>query len=181
MQTQEILLAVFTGILAFAVLMQTLIFFRMYKTFRRLAERIDGISQGLLKNADKVTVKAEETLDIIQDIGNGFMPVKDKVVDAAEILHQRVVKVDDFLEETTDTARSEVERIRDRVEAATNRAEEMLEIIHDGILAPINEITAITRGIRAGFDFLFRRRRKPSRDVPQSEVVEQGDDEEMFI
>jgi len=89
--------------------------------------------------------------------------------------------VDDFLEETTDTARTEVERIRDRVEAATNRAEEMLEIIHDGILAPINEITAITRGIRAGFDFLFRRRRKPSRDVPQSEVVEQGDDEEMFI
>jgi len=72
MQTQEILLAVFTGILAFAVLMQTLIFFRMYKTFRRLAERIDGISQGLLKNADKVTVKAEETLDIIQDIGNGL-------------------------------------------------------------------------------------------------------------
>ncbi|MBN2318699.1 MAG: hypothetical protein JXR49_06465 [Acidobacteria bacterium] len=181
MQTQEILLVIFTGILAVAVLMQTLIFFGMYKTFRRLVDRVDGISKDLLKNVDKVTVKAEETLATIQDIGNGFIPVKDKVVDAAEILHQRVVKVDDFFEETTDTARSEVEKMKDRIELAANRAEELLEIIHDGILVPVNEITAVTRGIRAGFNFLFKRRRNSSEAVRQSETVQQEDDEEMFI
>ena len=176
MQTQEILLAIFTGILAVAVLMQALIFFGMYRTFRRLVDRIDGISRDLLQSADKITVKTEETLTAIQEIGNGFMPVKDKVVDAAEILHQRVVKVDDFLEETTNTARLEVDRMKARVESATNRAEELLEMVHDRILTPINEISAIVCGIRAGFEFLFRRRRKLS----ESET-DQQDNDEMFI
>ncbi len=176
MQTQEILLAIFTGILAVAVLVQTIVIFGMYRTFRRLVDRINGISRDLLKNADKVTEKAEETLNTIQEIGNGFIPVKDKVVDAAEILHQRVVKVDDFLEETTNTARYEVDRVKARIETATSRAEELLEMVHDSILNPINEISAIVRGIRAGFDFLFRRRRKPS----EFEADPQ-DNDEMFI
>ncbi len=176
MQTQEILLAIFTGILAVAVLMQAFIFLAMYRTFRRLVDRIDGIGRDLIKNADKVTEKAEETLNTIQEIGNGFIPVKDKVVDAAEILHQRVVKVDDFLEETANTARYEVDRVKARIESAASRAEELVEMVHDSILTPINEISAIVRGIRAGFDFLFRRRRKTS----ESEA-EPPDNDEMFI
>ena len=180
MQT-ETLLAIFTGILAVAVLMQTLIFFGMYKAVRQLVNKIDGISKDLLKNVDKVTSKAEETLTTIKDIGNGLMPVKDKVVDVTEILHQRVVKVDDFLEETTNTARLEVDRVKTRIETATDRAEELLEMLHDSILVPINQINAITRGIQAGFDFLFRRRRKPSETVQQPETDQQDDDEQMFI
>ncbi len=176
MQTQEILLAIFTGILAVAVLMQTLIFFGMYKAVRRLVDRIDGLSRDLLKNVDKVSAKAEETLSTIKDIGDGFMPVKDKVVDIAETLRQRVVSVDDFLEETTNTARLEVDRMKARIELATNRAEELLEMMHDSILVPINQINAITRGIQAGFNFLFRRRGNPSE--PETD---QQDDEQMFI
>lgn len=187
MQTQEILLAVFTGILAVAVLMQTLIFFGVYKTFRRLVDRIDGISKDLVKNVGEVSAKAKETLATIEDIGNGLMPVKDKMVDVADILHQRVAKVDGFLEETTNAARTEVDNIKAKIETAANRAEELLDTIHEGILVPINEITAVTRGIRAGFNFLFRRRRnppqeeRPPQDVRQSEPVQQDEDEEMFI
>ena len=178
MQTQEILLAIFTGILAVAVLMQTLIFFGMYKAVRRLVDRIDGISKDLLKNVDKVSAKAEETLSTIKDIGDGFLPVKDKVVDIAETLRQRVVSMDDFLEETTNTARSEVDKMKARIELATNRAEELLEMMHDSILVPINQINAITRGIQAGFNFLFRRRGNPSKPEPEAD---QQDDEQMFI
>lgn len=180
MQTQEILLAIFTGVLAIAVLMQTLIFFGMYKAIRKLVNRIDGISKDLLRNVDKVTAKAEETLTTIEDIGHGFAPVKDKVVDIAEILHQRVLRVDDFLEETTNTAREEVDRVKTRIESATNRAEELLEMMHDSILIPINQINAITRGIQAGIDFLFRRRRNLPETVQQAEA-DQQDNDEMFI
>jgi hypothetical protein len=104
------------------------------------------------------------------------MPVKDKVVDIAETLRQRVVSVDDFLEETTNSARSEVDKMKARIELATNRAEELLEMMHDSILVPINQINAITRGIQAGFNFLFRRRGNP----PEPEA-DQQDDEQMFI
>ncbi len=175
METQEILLAIFTGILAVSVLMQTFIFFRIFKTLSRLSRRVDSLSEDLMKNVEVLTGKAEETLTAIRDISNGFIPVKEKIVDAAEIVHERVVRVDAFLEDTTNTARMEVERVKDRIESATDRAEEMLEMVHDKILIPINELNALARGIRAGFDLLFRRRRSTP-VAPQ-----QDDDDEMFI
>jgi hypothetical protein len=67
----------------------------------------------------------------------------------------------------------EVQSMKDRIESATNRTEELLEMMHDRILAPVNEIYALTRGIRAGFDILFRRRKNTSAEPHQ--------DEEMFI
>jgi methyl-accepting chemotaxis protein len=173
MQTQEILLAIFTGILAVSVLMQTLIFFGIFKAIRRLTNGVHSLSKDLMKNVEVVTGKAEETLTTIRDLGNEFRPVKDKIVDAAEIVHERIVRVDEFLEETTNTARMEVQSMKDRIESATNRTEELLNMMHDRILAPVNEIYALTRGIRAGFDILFRRRRSTSAEPHQ--------DEEMFI
>jgi vacuolar-type H+-ATPase subunit I/STV1 len=173
MQTQEILLAVFTGILAIAVLVQTFVFLRIYLTIRQLTNRVDDLSKDLMKNVEIVTAKAEEILTTIRDISDSFTPVKNKMVDAVEIVHERVLRVDEFLEETTNTARMEVKRIRDRIESASDRTEEFMEMVHDRILVPVSEITALDRGIRAGFDFFFRRHKTPSVDSQQ--------DEEMFI
>ncbi len=172
MQT-ETLLAIFTGILAVAVFLQTLIFFGIFKAIRQLTNRVNDLSKDLMSNVEVVTAKAEEALTTVRDIGNDLKPVKDKIVNAAEIVHERVVRVDGFLEETTNTARMEVERMKDRIESAADRTEELLEMMRDSILVPINEINALTRGIRAGFDLLFRRRKKPS-VLPEQ-------DEEMFI
>lgn len=174
MQTQDILLTIFTGILAVAVLFQTLIFFGIFKAIRRLSDKMDGLSKDVLKNVEIVTEKTSETLTTIRDISNGFMPVKDKVVDAAEVLHTRVLKIDEFLEETTSAARSEVLEIKAKLESASERLDQMLEDMRRCILVPVNEISAIARGVRAGFDLLFRRRRN------SSEVSSQ-ENEEMFI
>ncbi|MEJ2109786.1 MAG: hypothetical protein P8Z37_07725 [Acidobacteriota bacterium] len=173
MDTQDILLTIFTGILALAVLMQALIYFGILKTIRRLSEKMDGLSKEVLKNVEMVSEKTNETLTVIQEIGDGFVPIKDKVVDAADILHSRVLKIDDFLEETTSTARLEVLKAKSRIESASDSVEQMLEDVRTCIMTPVNEICALTRGIRAAFDLLFRRRR-PSSSVPDQ-------DEEMFI
>jgi methyl-accepting chemotaxis protein len=173
MQTQDILLTIFTGILAIAVLMQTLIFVGIFLAIRRLAEQVDRLSRDVMKNVEVVTAKTDETLAVIRDIGNGLVPVKDKIVNAAEVVHQRVVKMDEFLEETTETARSEILRVRNGFESAADRLEEMLQQMQDCVMTPVNEINAVVRGVRAGFDLLFRKRRRPAVDPDQ--------DEEMFI
>jgi hypothetical protein len=173
MQTQDILLTIFTGVLAVAVLMQTLIFFGIYKSIRRLTEWMDGMGKDLRKNMEIVTSKVDESLSSIKEITDGFKPIKDRLVDTTELIHNRIVDVDDFLAETTRTARMEVLKMQARIESASNRVEEILELAHDSVMAPLNEIGALTRGIRAGFDLLFRRRRNPSSTAPQ--------DEEMFI
>jgi methyl-accepting chemotaxis protein len=169
----DTILLVFTGILAVAVLLQSLMFFGIYKSIRQLNRSMDSMGKDLLRNVEVISSKVDEGLTNIKEIGDSLKPVIQKVSSVTEIIHKRVEDIDEFLSETTDTARMEILRLRDKIEAASNRAEEVLEMIQNSILLPISEMGAVARGIKAGIDALFRKRRNPSRSAAQ--------DEEMFI
>jgi hypothetical protein len=172
MEAHDIILLVFTGILAFAVLLQTILFFGIFKAIRLIASRIDVLKTDLMNNIAVITSKVDEGVETIKEIGQGIKPIKEKLASTTDIIHRRVVDLDAFLAETTDTARLEFLKIRDKIQTASDRAEEILQTLHDSILLPVHEINAVARGIKTGFDLLFRRRRAPSTSAQ---------DEEMFI
>lgn len=170
---QDILLTIFTGVLALAVLMQTLLFFGIYKSIRQMKTWMDNMGKDLLGHTTAISSKVEEGLVAIKDIGDGLRPIKDKLVDTTDIVHRRVVDLDAFLSEATNAARLEIIRVQNTIQSATQRAEETLDQLHNSILAPINEINAISRAIRVGFNMLFRGRK----GISHASVH----DEEMFI
>ena len=51
---------VFTGILAFAVLLQTLLFFGIYRSIRQMNDWLSAWSKEMLKNAQIVSSRVEE-------------------------------------------------------------------------------------------------------------------------
>ena len=169
----NVLLTVFTGVLAVAVLIQSIIFIGMYKYIRRITSLMEGIGRELAKNMDAVSVKANEALETVKALGEDLKPVAEKLNKATEIVHNRVVAIDDFLADTTSRAQLEILRIQDMIELASQRVGDTMDIIHKSILAPVNEINAITRGIKVGIDMFFRRKRHLSGVSHQ--------DEEMFI
>ena len=169
---QDTLLTIFIGILTFAVLIQSLLFFGIYKSIRQLSERTDRLGRDLQNSVTAISSKLEASLTAIKDLGDGLKNVKEKLADTADIVHRRVVDLDDFLAEATKTARLEVYRVQDTIQSATRRAEETMDLVQDTILAPVREINAITRALRVGIDILFRGRRKLSRAAH---------DEGMFI
>ncbi len=169
----EILLIVFTGVLAVAVLMQAFLFFGIYKSIREMAARMDGLGKDLRDNLEAISAKADEGLANIKSMADSFKPIRDNLADTTEMIHKRVEKMDAFLDETLKTAQLEVLRIKDTVQMVTDRTRETVELLHGGLQYPINEINAISRALRVGFDFLFRRRRSISNSSAQ--------DEEMFI
>jgi len=169
----DTLLMVFTGILAVAVLMQSFIFFGIYRSIRQMTVWMDGLGKDLLRNVEVISAKVDESLATIRSIAEGIKPIKEKLADTTEIVHRRVTDLDDFLSEATRAARLEILRIQDIIHTATHRASETMELLHTSILAPLSEISAITRAIRVGIDVLFRRRKNLSGTSAQ--------DEEMFI
>jgi flagellar motility protein MotE (MotC chaperone) len=168
----DTILLVFTGILAFAVLFQTFLFFGMFQAIRKMAAWMDTAGKDLLKNVENVAAKADESLAAIKHIADGFKPIQDKVLDTAEIIHKRVIDVDLFLGETIDTARSEIACVQEAIKSAKERIEELLETLQNSVLVPISRVTAISRAVRVGLEALFRKRRKSSSSTH---------DEEMFI
>jgi hypothetical protein len=170
---QDTLLIVFTGILAFAVLVQSLLFFGIYRSIRHIAGRMDDWGKDLLRNIEIVSSKVEEGLTAIKSTAEGLKPITQNLVGTTQIVHKRVMALDDFLAEATRVARTEIARMQNTIQFASRRAEETVELLQDTVLAPINEVSAIARAIRVSLNALFRRRRNPSNTSAQ--------DEEMFI
>jgi hypothetical protein len=169
----QTLLMIFTGILAAAVLMQTIIFLLISKSIRQLTMQMDSLGDKLLRNVEAISEKVNEGLTAVKDVAEDLKPVTQKLSNTAEIIHHRVKEVDAFLAEATSTARLEMLRIQETLHDASRRFQETCDLLRDGILTPVNEINAIARAIRVAVDVLFRRRRASS----SSSAL----DEEMFI
>ncbi len=169
---QDILLTVFTGILAVAVLLQTLLFFGIYRSIRQMNDWLDTWSRDMLKHAQSVSSRVEEGVAALKNTAESLKPITQNLVHATQIVHSRVVELDQFIGETTRTAQLEFMRIQDTFQLAMRRAEQAIETLRDSILAPINEASAVVRAVRTGVDVLFRRRRSPSISAQ---------DDEMFI
>jgi len=167
----DTLLMVFTGVLTFAVIIQTLLFFGIYKGIRRIGSQLDGLGSDLRRDIGLICAKIDEGLTSIKAVADGLKPIREKLAQTTDIVHNRVSEIDHFLAETTSTVRLEVLRIRDIIQSASQKAEETLDLLHKRIAAPLNEISAINRGVRVALDVLFRRRR----------TLSGSQDEEMFI
>jgi len=158
----DTLLVVFTGILAFAVLAQSILFFLLYKIIRQLTVQVDGLSKDLLKHVGRVSAKVEDTLATITSVAEVVKPVVQRLNESAEIVHGRILDLNDFLAEVTDKARLEVTELQEAVHDVIQRAQEAINMLRDNLLTPIRQINAITMAIRAAMDVLFRKRKKPS-------------------
>ena len=169
----DTLLTIFTGILAIAVLIQTLLFFGIYRSIRQLTSWMDGFSKDVLKNVEIISGKVDEGLATIKGIAESLQPIREKLAATTDIVHKRVTELDAFLAEATSTARLEILRVQDVIQSASKKVEQTLELLRRGVVNPLTEINAISRAIRIGLDVLFRRRKNPSSTSPQ--------DEEMFI
>ena len=115
---------------------------------------------------------SKRALPLIKSTAESLKPITQNLVHTTQIVHNRVVELDQFLGETTRTAQLEFMRIQDTFQLAMRRAEQAIETLRDSILAPINEASAVVRAVRTGLDVLFRRRRNPSLSAQ---------DDEMFI
>jgi hypothetical protein len=169
----DTLLMIFTGVLAVAVLIQSVVFFMIHKSVRQLTVRMDTLSHDLIRNVEIVSERVNEALTVVKGVAQDLKPITAKLSDTTDIVHKRVKDIDGFLGEITGSARLEILRVQETFHDASRRIQDTIEILRNSILAPLNEINAISRAIRVAIDVLFRRRRAPSETS--------GLDEEMFI
>jgi hypothetical protein len=168
----ETVLIVFTGVLALAVVIQTFLFFGIYRAIRQMSAYVEVLGKDLLRNAEVINTKVDEGLTTIKDVAEGLKSIRDKLAATVDVVHNRVTEMDAFLAETADVLRLEILRIQDTIKSASEKAEQTMELLQKSLLVPFNEVGAIARAIRVAMDVLFRRRRNPSGSAQ---------DEEMFI
>jgi hypothetical protein len=173
MSTETVLTVSVTGIAAGALLLQGIALWGIRNSLRTVSARMDTLSADLQKRLTTLSEEFSEFLATVKPLAHDFSKVEQRITATTEMIQKRVVAVDGFLEESLKAARLEVVRIQDLVDTVSKTVEETFEMVQKGVLAPVTELGAVVRGIKAGLDLFFRGRKAPSRQPHQ--------DEEMFI
>lgn len=164
-------LLVLAIVVTIAILMQASAMLGMWLAVRKIPGQIEQIRTDVRSQLDPVTKSANEILTGARD------PLRTITANLAEIsqtLRERSTHVDTVVEELVDKSREQILRadqlmsnLADKVEATTDKVQET-------VLTPLNEISAVVKGIQSGFEFLFSRRRPAG----ASDTVT---DEQLFI
>ena len=73
-----------------------------------------------------------------------------------------------------DKSRSQIVRVDRMVSELVEKVETTADAVQKGVLGPIQEVSAVVKGVRSGLEFLFSRRRVTN-------VSEATQDEQLFI
>ena len=162
----ELILTIFTGVAALALVIQMLVLWSLYRSVKATQQRITSFADRWEPVADSTWRTVEETRQQVRELSA-------KLQDLAESSRVQVARVDDLLTEISNRTRAQMDRLDRAVEVTLDRVEETTAQVQRVILTPVREIQAVVAGIRAMVDYLARRRR------PTVERATQ--DEELFI
>jgi hypothetical protein len=170
---QDPLLTVFVGIIAFAILAQSVALVVIYFGLKRLGSRLDGVSKDLLERVDMRIQRADEMFAAVKSVAAGMEAIRDNLVQSTAVIRSRVSDLDAFLGEATRSAQLQIAAVQGFLDTSRRRLEESFNAVQQGIVTPIREIGAIIVGIRVALDVLTGRRRRPPDRFRH--------DDEMFI
>lgn len=169
--SQETVLTVFVIIAALAFVAQAFLMYLLYHSLRDLPGKIDGIRADVKQRLDPIT---QSVTEILADSREPMRTITANLAEISRILRDRTNNVDEVVADLVDRSRLQIIRVDQMVSGLAEKVESAADKVHTQILTPIQEISAVIKGVRSGLEFLFSRRRVSS-------VSEATQDEQMFI
>jgi hypothetical protein len=158
-------------LVALAVLMQAGTMIGIWLAVRKIPAQIEAVraevKQGLNPLAQSVT-------EIVNNAREPLRTISLNLADISKMLRGRTADLDALVAEVVDKSREQVIRVDQMVSDLVQKVETTSDAMQRGVLVPMQEVSAVIAGMRAGLEFLFTRRRTTS-------VSEAAQDEQLFI
>jgi hypothetical protein len=164
-------LIVFVIVTSVAVVLQMLILLGMYLQFKQTSERMTRSINDLEARVTPILSRVQLFLDETAPRVTGI------VADASEIVHLargQAQRIDRVFTEAMDRLRGQLIHVDQILTGTLETIEETGSRLRRTVWAPVQQASALIRGIQAGLDF-FRTRRRPSQSG------EEQPDEGLFI
>ena len=165
-QTLLVIMAVFTGVAAVALLLQMVFLFGIYRSVRALKER----SMLFLDRWEPVADSSLKTLEQLREQSGDILGKLSDLADATKVQSE---KVDSILDDVSTFSKTQLSRVDQTVEDALEKVNETTATLQKTLLAPIRQIRALATALSAIVESLFGGRRQ---SVDRATI-----DEEMFI
>jgi hypothetical protein len=164
--TLIILLTIFVGLTAVAMLIQAWTLLRLFLVARKLQEKVTP----LIPQVEGVVSVTRQTIERVEKHIEKIGSTTGSILDQTK---QQLAKVDELLTDATTRAKVQMERAEMVLDDTMTRVQKTVSIVQSGVLRPVREVHGVLAGIRTALAHLGRAGR-PTVDHATS-------DEEMFI
>jgi len=158
-------------LVALAILIQAGAMIGFWLTLRKIPPQIEAVRGDLKQRLDPL---AQSVTAIVGDAREPLRTITSNLADISKMLRERTTDVDTLVAELVDKSRLQVMRVDQMVSDLVKKVETTSDAVQRGVLAPMQEVSAVIKGMRAGLEFLFSRRRATS-------VSEAAQEEQLFI
>ena len=167
----DTLLTVFIIIAAIAIVMQAAAVLGMFLAVRRVQKEVTGIRGEVKQRLDPLI---NSVTQILTDSREPLRTVLANVRETSQTVRNRAHDIDRMIDEVADKCRLQVLRVDQTLSDLLYKIQNTGTVIQRNMILPVQEVSAVMKGLRAGMDFfLSRRRESQAREAPQ--------DEQMFI
>lgn len=154
MPTSSTIFLVFTGILAFAVLLQTFIVLAALVAAkaaqRKAMEQLDQIQSKF----EPLLVATTNLLELLDDLAPRMRVITANVQTASEKLREQVNHIDKVVTDVTGTTRKQVSRIDQMIGDTLDAIAHGTRVVQENVMAPLRQIGGWMSTVRAAMDMM---------------------------
>jgi ABC-type transporter Mla subunit MlaD len=165
----DTILTAFVIIAALALVAQAGIFYGIFEALRQLQRTVQQSASG--KRLDEV---AQTVTDFLSESREPVRTIITNLAGISTMLRERSMQVDAVVAELVDRSRAQIIRVDQMVTGMVEKVGTTADAMERGVLAPLNEASAVIKGVQKGLDVLFSRRRAAT-------ASESTHDDQMFI
>ena len=158
-------------LVALAFLMQAVAMVGIWVAIFKIRTQIEGVRADVKQRLDPLTQSA---LEIVNNSREPLRNITANLAEISRILRDRTTNVDVLAGELVDKSRMQIVRVDQMVSDLVEKVEKTADAVQRGVLGPIQEASAVLKGVRSGLEFLFSHRRVV-------DVREATQDEQLFI
>jgi ABC-type transporter Mla subunit MlaD len=163
---------IFLGIVVtVAIVMQASAMIGMWLAVRKIPGQISQIRADVRQRLDPLAQSVTELLNITHD---PLQTITSNLAEISQTLRERSTQVDAVVEDLVDKSRLQIIRADQLMANLVNKVETTTDKVQESVLIPLNEVSAVIKGIQSGLEFLFSRRRPAG-------TGETTQDEQLFI
>jgi hypothetical protein len=164
------LLTAFVIITGLAFVAQAAILYGMYRAILGSRREFEALRTDMKQRFDPL---AQSLTEVVRTSREPIRSITTNLADITRILHQRADYVDTVVADLADRSRLQIIRIDQMITDLVQKAQNTAGLVERTIITPIQEVSALIKGVRAALDFLVGRRHSSRSEVTQ--------DEQMFI
>jgi hypothetical protein len=158
-------------LVAIAVVMQASAMLGIWLAVRKIPGQVENVRMDIKQRLEPLTQSAVE---IVNSSREPLQTITTNLAEISRILRERAADADQVAAELLEKSRLQIVRVDHMVNDLVARVESTADTVQKGVLGPIQEMSAVVKGVRSGLEFLFTRRRVTN-------VSEATQDEQLFI